>query len=215
MKKEAKEDLTGSFHTKAKLITGINTVADYLNKVGHLRKLLDNRSLRYEVLEKDTNKGSILELSDTYIDLKFFFKNQDAHTYKDKFIVFVSLIGILDGFYEVRLGDLYRYLIEALNQNWQNTIKDQNSIINGLKDRIKSLNESNCLVSYQLIKLSKENVNLLADLSLYKKFCNSAIDMAKEKGPSSHTKDYAPLTTLGIDLELIQKIEYELNNSKG
>lgn len=212
MQKEWDAALTGSFYVQAELKTAIGEVASNLNKIGYLKRLFDSQLLKYEILEKDSDKGSVLELSEGHIALRFFFKSQDARIYKQKFIVFLSLIGILDNFYDIKLSNLYKYLVEILNQNWQNSIKDQNEIINALKARIITLNESNCTISYQLIKLSKENKSLSMDLSIYKEFCKDVITFSKEKGTSGFPENYVPLTTLGIELKLIQKIETLLNN---
>lgn len=207
MTKENVIALSTSFYANAQLKSNMIEVKQKLNEFKHARLLNDGPILKYEISKLDQNKQTfILELTDEHISLRFFFKKQDYAIYKDGLLTFISLIAFLGDLYEAKLDSIYEYIVEALGRDWQHTVKRQDQVVEGLKERIKVLNESNCRLSHQLIAMLYENKRLSADSSLYKEFSKSVVDSIKEESNISE-KDYVALTRLGVDLSLIKKVE--------
>lgn len=192
----------------------MDAVKGKLGELKQIKRLSENPLLKYEILDKK-GSNSLLEISDTYISLRFFFAEQDIAVYKNNMIVFISLIAFLKEHYDFDFEDIYGYIVGALNQNFKNVRKDQTTALEGLKDRVKSLNESNSLLSYQIIELSLENSKLLKERDLYREFSGSVIAKVSERAGSRSQEDYSILDSLGIDLELTKRVENCLTIGKG
>ena len=155
-----------------------------------------------------------MELTDNYLSFRFFFEKQDYSIYNDNLLGFLSVIAFLADLYEIKISSVYGYIVEALGQNWINTVKDQAQIINGLRDRVRSLNESNCLLSHQLIGASRRNKRIFLDLTTYEEFSKQILDRIKQQNAGRLENNDVILTRLGIDFELVKKVEVSLAASK-
>jgi hypothetical protein len=200
--------LSATFYVKVLSKIEIQEIGKKLDELKHIKKIADSQTLRYEVIgEGGKIKSNIFEFSKDSISLQFFFKKQGPITYKNNFITFISMLAILKEFYEVRLADLYGYILEALNQNWQNVAHDQTQILESLKERIDVLDESNFSLSKQIIVLSQEKMQLSKNLSLYSGFSKCIIDKTKDSNSTQSESIYTTLIHFGIDSELIKNVE--------
>ncbi len=205
--------MSSSFHVDAKLNCNISELREHIDKLGHPAIAINDDKLKYEISNGSREKTrTILELSNEYICLWFSFSKKDLSIYRDNFLKFISLLEFLKGIYTVNFDNIYCYVVEALSQNWHDVVKDQSQVIENLKERIRSLDESNCSISYQLIGLSKENRQILADLSIYKDFVGRITRRVKEDSSKSSNN---ALAYLGIEPDLIKRLETELNPDKG
>ncbi|MGI0100599.1 MAG: hypothetical protein ACREBH_02680 [Candidatus Micrarchaeaceae archaeon] len=205
MKKQ--QSMYASFYAEAALKSDMAALRKILDSIGYLKKLEDAQSLRYEVHDGENDGCSrILEFSGDHISLQFYFEVQNQETYRKNMLTFLSAIALVDGVYDIRLGSIYHYFIEAIDQEWHNAAKTSGSAIDGLKDRINVLGDSNCMLSHHIIRLSQRNMEVSASLSIYKEFSLSVIEKAKvirEGKPD----DYPALRQLGIGQDDIKRIE--------
>lgn len=173
--------ISASFHADVILKSDIASLRRKLNELKIL-KIISSNPLKYEVETPGTGLNSILELSESHINLRFFFKKPDAATYRDNLVSFISLIAFLDGFYDIKLRNIYGYVTEALNQSWHNVVKDNEQVAEGLKEQIRALNESNCALSSQVVRLSQERYTLSKRLDVCREFASIVIERASQNG---------------------------------
>lgn len=184
-----------------------------LAKLKSLERIADSSKLKYTIMKTGRkDDASILELSDDCICLLFFCRKPSNAGYNSNLVIFLSLMLTLEEFYAVEFGDLYRYVIEAINNRWQNTIKDDPSVIESLKERIGVLNDSNCRLSHQLVRLSNINSSIMAELPVYKQFSKRIIDASRESEGhrKNELKSYI-LAETGMDPEELRRVELYLN----
>lgn len=205
---------SSTFYARATLKSDISIVESYLNRLRYLKKIASSKALIYEISNPKIERQSTIEISSQHINLQFFFREPSIQLYRDNLLTFISLIGMLNNFYEVQLSEIYKYVIDSLGQTWQNTVKDQQNVIENLKYRIKNLDESNFILSNNLINLIREKAQLSIEFHVYKDFCNNVIANAKEKALLINSKHSTILTEMGIELELIKNAESILNSTK-
>ena len=196
-----------AFYTRVTLKTNIDMIKQQINELKDVKLLDDNTILKYKISGINHDNDSLLELSDKHICLRFFPQSNDRLIYKDNFVVFISLISFLKEHYEIRFADIYGYIIGALSKEWEGLPKDQTQTIESLKERIKILDESNCNLSFALIASSEKNAQVLQEFSIYKEFGRSIIENLKIKEKNWPITGPNVLLTLGIDLDLVKKVE--------
>lgn len=186
-----------------------------MSKIKQAKILQDTPILKYEICERANNHGNcLLELSENHIILRFFWQANSDPEYRRNFIGFISLIGILSEHYEVELADMYDYIIEALDRNFVDILKSQSNIIDNLKERIKILDASNCTISNELVCLSSMNIHTTKSMELLREFGRSVIKQSEFKEKVQRLNNHAILTSLGVDSELIVKVERMLQIEK-
>jgi len=189
----------------------LNCTIDQLRvklKLENLKILPDGKILKYEMYYSDSKDVSLLEFSDKHISLIFFFDKPSHYLYNRNLIAFLSLIISLKDSYTVNFDNLYSYIIEGLNKNWNNISKDQNQIIEGLKTQTKMLAESNCELSYQLVKCFAENKTISKELDLYREFSKEVI--AKLKTSKNTSENWDILESIGTNPDLVKLTEEAL-----
>lgn len=204
--------LSSSFHVNATLKGDIDAVKTMLSGWEHLKILGNGMPLRYEIQKKGNKQhNSVVELSGSRISLRFFFGRQSDDDCRENLLTLMSIIAHLKGLYEVKLEDIYEYVVDSLGRVHKHPEKDDSALVNGLKERIRILNESNCSLAYQLISSSKENVALSRSLSLHKKFSHAVMDRFIGEGKSVQLDYPNELKSIGIDQELAIRIESDLS----
>ncbi|MDE1871528.1 MAG: hypothetical protein KGI06_04810 [Candidatus Micrarchaeota archaeon] len=198
--------LSTSFHAAAALRTNMSYVKDILTLVPNAKKMVDGPMLKYEISMADGER-SLLELSDSHMSLRFSAKMQSSLKYKTNFLKFVSLMALLKGQYTVDISTIYDYIIEALEQNWQNSSHDQGQVIEGLKERINILDKSNFSLGLKLIEMSKEIKRISSEVSIYKEFSASVMSKTCEIKNGKKTYDYSTLMQFGVDSRLAKSVE--------
>jgi hypothetical protein len=212
--KEKEIILSTSFHAGGALKSEMTVVKNQLRELPHLKILSDGNTLKYELLKTGVDKNNgLLELTDSSITLSFFFKKPESSSYKDNLVSFICILVYLKEFYDIRFSDLYSYIVEALNQNWHNVVKDQNKVFWSLKERINVLNKSNCTLSNQIVDLSRKNHLLSIDLALYKEFSRDILYKVEQMGGHSGG-NHGILATFGIDPDSINKVESSLKENR-
>ncbi len=203
-----------SFHLRAALKCSMSNVCKELNMHKSLKLIGDLKGkTRYQIIKAfEDTESSTLELSGHEIVLTFLSRRPDRTSYNRNFLILVSLITSLKEFYSIEFEDLYSYIIEAVRNNWQNTVKDHNLIIESLKERVGLLSDSNCKLSRQLITLSGRNMVMVADLSVYREFSKRVIEISKERAGSSKI---SILSEIGIDKADVDNVEMRLKSERG
>ncbi len=202
------------FRARAELKCGRQAMEESLAKLKNLERIIDNSRLRYRVIKIGSKKEeeSILELSEDCISLLFFCRKPSNAAYNSNLVMFISLMPFLKDFYAVEFGDLYSYVIEAMNHSWRSTIKDESRIIESLKGRIEMLNDSNCRLSHQLVRLSNSNIAMEAELDVYRQFSKKVVEGSKANGRYGHNgQECSILAEMGIDIQEIKLVECHLN----
>lgn len=201
------------FRVGAKLKCDRQKVEKELTRLKILKRVSDSSKLKYEIVKiEGGNDQSILELSEDCICLIFFQRRQSTASYSSNLVTLLSLIPSLEVFYEIEFGDLYGYVIEALKYGWHNTVKSERLLIESLKERIFVLNDSNCRLSYQVVKLSKMNASIKSELSVYRQFSKKIVDAAGGGNGEGKTgiRDYI-LAETGIGREELERVGFYLN----
>lgn len=206
MAKDENVEMESAFYAGATLKSEFAEVKKWINGLKSFRIISDGNVLKYEMHEGKTGKpNGLLELSADHICLRFFFAKQDRLVYGKALLTFISLIALLKDSYDVRFEDVYGYIIAALGQNWHGLVKDQSFAIGQLRERVVSLDESNCSLSLRIMDLSRENAKVSSELSLHKRFSSSMMGRLNAVEPGN---EYIPLT--GTDFELISSIKNSL-----
>lgn len=211
---DGKDNVLGiCFRASAKPKCNRQTVEKGLAKIKSLERIADGSKLKYTVMKAGRKENaSILELLDDCICFLFFCGKPGNASYSRNLVVFLSLMPSLEEFYAVEFGDLYGYVIEAINHSWHNTVKSEPSMIESLRERIMALNDSNCGLAHQLVKLSKANSSIMAELAAYKQFSKRIVDSARESGADRKNgiRGYI-LAETGMDPEEFGRVELYLN----
>ena len=190
--------LGNCFRVRAMLKCDRQSMIKGLARLKSLERIEDSSKLRYMVMKTDRNgDSSILELSDDCVCLLFYCRKPSGASYNSNLVMFLTLMPHLKEFYAIEFGDVYGYVIEALNYGWHNTIKDSASVIESLKERIEVLNDSNCKLSHQLVRLSNANGLIMSELSVYKQFSKRIIDASSESGGRTEKRDKKLFTRRG------------------
>jgi len=205
----AKDDLilSRSFYTSAKLKTNIDLVKREINGLKGFKLQEGNTILKYKITNIDSSKDSLLELSGKHICLTFFSESNDNAIYKKNFAVFMTLVSFLKDHYEAHIADIYVYIMNVLNNEWSGVSKDQIQIIECLKERIISLDESNRTLAHAIIESTKTNILISRELSIYEEFSKCIIEHLKSIRKNNSTDCHSIMLALGIDSELIKKLE--------
>lgn len=162
--------LSSSFYVTAKLNCKINILKEEINKINFFIELKADKRLKYKIIKTSSKENkNFIEFTEDHIVLVFFFKSFSAELYNNNLNSFISIITFLKDFYEVKFSDLYPYILEALRYNWSNIVQE-NGLIDGLKERINSLNESNYNLSFHVLELSKRNLKYSKELKSYADF---------------------------------------------
>jgi hypothetical protein len=203
-----------SFYVEAILKGEITDLKKQLDEISYLKKIGNTSVLKYEIVHlAGEYPNSTIEFSGKYINLEFFFSKQTPYQYKDNLLILISLIGFLNWSYDIKFGSIYRYIVEALGQNFENLIKEDDQKIHGLKERVKSLNESNCSLSNKIIILSDENRNFSKSLDLHRKFSHDIL--SKLKGRLGGLNESSNFTIpINIDVGLMKKVELEIGYNR-
>lgn len=208
MKKSNESGLNTCFYVAASLNCTFDQLKAKLN-LQNLNILADGKVLKYEMFYADSEgEACILEFSDNYISLTFFFDKSNQYVYSRNLTVFLSLLVSLKGSYNVNFDDLYVYIIEALSKNWKDISKDQTQVIERLKNQIKILADSNCAISYQLIRSFAENRAISTNLGIFREFSKDVLSRLKDN--RKEASNWGILESIGTNPDLIKRAEEAL-----
>ena len=121
----------------------------------------------------------LLELSEGSISLKFPTSGKGTEEYNKSLILIFSLFSILNGEYEVHLNDVYPYVIEALQNGLDPIFEPNRKSLMRLKARVSALNDSNCALAAEIIRLSAEFTKLKGTIKIYRDFSQKIIGDGK------------------------------------
>jgi len=206
--------LSRSFHTNATLITNIGSVKKDMEKLKGFKLLEENAALKYKITTSNDCNDSLIELACNHISLTFFSESNNHAVYKDNFTAFISLVAFLKEHYEIHLDSIYGYIMDILDNEWRGISKDQSHLIGSLKERIKSLDESNRILSYALIDSSRANIQVGRERTVYAEFSKCIIGNLNSRGKSK-SDDHSILLSLGVDQQLVKKVESILEVTNG
>lgn len=208
MGKFIEQRLNTCFHVTASLNCTMDVLKTRLN-LNNIKILSEEGVLRCEMFYEGSKEDAcILEFSDKYISFVFFFDKPTQYFYNKNLIAFLSLIIYLKDFYKVNFTDLYTYIIEALDKNWDNLSKGHAQVGDKLKDQINILSDANCAISYELIKSFSENKEISKNLGLFREFSKEVINRLKDSGKVG--RDGGILESLGMNPDLIKRVEETL-----
>ncbi len=201
------------FRVGAKLKCDRQSLVKSSEGLKNLKRIDGKPILRYAVIKaREDDSMDILELSDDYICLFFTCRKQGSASYNSNLVLFLSFMPWLDEFYDIKFGDLYSYVIEAINHGWSNTVKSDPEMIKSLKKRIFALNDSNCKLSQQLVMLSNVKDSVIAELAIYRKFSKRVVEAARENGESGKNGAMSYLLAeTGMDAEELRTVKIYLN----
>jgi hypothetical protein len=195
------------FSANAKLVQSMESVKMYLDKMGYLKQdSTGTKELIYRIVEGKEPK--LLKLEDDRITLKFSYYGQNSGTHNSGLLTFLSLIKMLQQFYEINLDSIYDYVVEALDKNWSIEVKNEKALSDNLLERIESLNDSNCDLANQIVLISKHRAKAIADNRIYKEFCKIIIENLKKNFKPEELPHFFIL--LGIDRNSLKSIEDSL-----
>ncbi len=121
----------------------------------------------------------LLELSEEFISLKFPTSGKGIEEYNKSLILIFSLFSILKGEYTVNLNDVYPYVIEALQNGLDPIFEPNRRSLIRIKARVSALNDSNCVLAAEIIKLSAELAKLKGIMRIYRDFAQKIINDSK------------------------------------
>jgi hypothetical protein len=198
----------GVFSIDAKLIDDMESVKGYFDKISHFKSGCSRiEELNYIIGIGGESKS--LELKRNKIVLRFKYPDQNGKTSNANLITFLSMLKMLQQFYEISLDGIYGYIIDALDQNWGIGIKKEGVTSRDLMERIESLNNSNCNLANQVTLISRQKAKAVADYRIYREFCKNVAVSSKRNFKPDELSNFCRL--LGIERDSLELIKNRLN----
>jgi len=180
---ESSGTLHSSFTATATLRASYLHVKQSLSALCYLTPLTEGTDIEYSVRTSGKNgMDPVLRLRRNSISFKFFFDRPNVLVYNRNFAIFVSILAYLGDLYDIPMGSLYRYIIELATRSGhiENLYGQQKLML--LEKKLSSISAINSSLSHELVRLSKEKLQLTEDLRALTRFCTEIMQSAKVVG---------------------------------
>lgn len=160
-------------------------------------------------------KNTEIEFYKDKIIYKFYFTYPDKQIYNHNLLKFISILAIVDNYYIIQLDPLYYYIIKVLYEFSNNFKIDRpkDKILNSNYDQIiKDVNNTNLLLSKEIIELNNAINKIKADLTSYGLFIVDLIEKVLHENIKNKDSIIFTLNEFGIDQILINKVIENIEN---
>ena len=156
------------------------TVESIKTTLAHCGKISESNEFPISCkLSDSSGVKRLLELSEGSISLRFPASGRGTEEYNKSLILIFSLFSILNEEYAVHLNDIYPYVIEALQNGLDPIFEPNRRSLIRLKARVSALNDSNCALATEIIRLSAEIAKLNGTIRIYRDFSQKIIGDGK------------------------------------
>ena len=149
--------LRSSFRVSATLLSGLSLLEMRLGSNPALKQISRGTRLSYAlVCGPGAAESQVIEFDTSYISYTYLFENPGMSVYSTNLARFLAILGFVDGLYDVKLGSLYAYILEAIDPS-ANAIDSHRDAarFEAMSDMLESLNQSNMSLAASLAAAKK------------------------------------------------------------
>ncbi len=173
--------LFSSFCAETSLKSSMADIRAKFDSMPGMRVVAYGTHLKYSIIEEG-KEAQYLDLDKDMIVFTYYFNEINLNDRALNLMKFLSILAMLDEFYEVKLKSIYHNIIESLRYTTgfgygSVAGKGHDATAELQADIIRNLNQSNIILSNQLIKANKEKKAVISDVELYRNFCFSIINV--------------------------------------
>ncbi len=203
--------LSSSFEVEGLLASSLDRLERVLSLNPSLKLLSRGTRLRYKITDSD-GTGRIVEFERNVIRFTFYFEGPIAGVYNNNLAVFLAILGMVEGSYQIMLSSLYGYIIDALKNSFGGSVSgEQSRTIERQATMLEAQGLANRQLSRALFDCKREFDALKGALAIYKSFCVQVIEhLSRDK--AAVRKEL--IGTLGVDEGTSDRVLQDLNKSE-
>ncbi|HVC58226.1 MAG TPA: hypothetical protein VND15_01995 [Candidatus Acidoferrales bacterium] len=207
--------LHSSFTASAQLRGSYHSLKQSLSDLCYLAPLTTGTDIEYTVRisgKKETNP--VLRLRRDSISFKFFFQRPNVLIYNRNFAIFASILAYLADFYDVKMSSLYCYIIELATRSGHLENLHGQQKLTLLEKNLSAISAINSSLSHELVRLSKEKLQVTNQLEALTEFCKELMQSAKALGTNESSTPTILSSTFGISEAVLASAIEVINTNK-
>ncbi len=165
-----------AFNVDARLKCSMQQLRGRMENNAALRLLSRGTRLRYEVI--GVPEKQLLELGQDGIRFIFYFSKPTDMVFSAGLMRLFAILAMVDDLYDIRLGAVYSYVIDALARHYPVYELDRRDSgdVKRLSKEVDALTFANSRLSHDIYSLEEAKRELAAELGACKEFCAKVID---------------------------------------
>ncbi len=192
-----------SFRVEARLKCTAQQLRKRLDSVPSLKLASYGTELKYEVIGSEEKQSLVFGRNS--IVLVFYFAKPSDEVFSSCLMRLMAILSIVDDLYEVRLGAVYNYVVDALGKMVPRYVIDsaENRLVSRLSREVEGLAFANSRLSHDIYDKAVKEKELRERLALCKEFCSKVIEASVRRGANTN-EDIEKF--FGIGAALIDKV---------
>lgn len=177
-----------SFRIEAKLKCTVQQLRKRLDSVPSLKLVSYGTALRYEINGSDGKQS--LELDKDSIKLVFYFAKLSDEVFSSCLMRLMAVLSIVDDLYEISLGAVYNYVVDALGKAVPRYAIDnaENRLVSRLSREVEGLAFANSKLSHDIYDKAVKERELRERLAVCREFCSRVIEASARRGPNVNSE---------------------------